>query len=437
MNPPDTCRIRRTALAALLSLTLGACGGGDGGNAGANDGGSSKALVRAGQVVTQQGESNALVCVDVQGAGACSANTATAARTSADGSFQISFQAADDAAAQRFLAAALVAELVDGGITYQLSAPAARGDQINPLTTLVQGHVQRTGATLADAEQAVVQQLGIARADIYQYQQQSSTTADNARTVAALTQMGLKLNAPLQIHAAGDAPDTSSRLTSVNFKDAGNYEFYLYDTDGTTSTDGKQFWNASYAGLIAGLPRTLANASSRAEVRNSTAYNGREEYLRSQGNPARVQISSNNQFAQLHTDNQKKVLKDDAVLFEMALTEIDISNWPMADFVREMQADEAAGAMPFEHSLFTLDASLLGTAEFPPGSRLFRKLRTHFVATPATSTGSASTSQSMIGQNNDLPLEAAELSVYGKTLRLQQSINATAWNGMKAALDIR
>lgn len=432
MPSPDIHRIRQVALAALLSLTLGACGGG-GGNSGANAGGDGKAVSRAGKVYTQQGEGNALVCVDMQGAGACSANTAAMARTSVDGSFQISFQAADDAAAQRFLTAPLVAELSDNGIAYQLSAPATQADQITPLTTLVQRHIQRTGAALADAEQAVAQQLGIDSAEIYQYHQQSSRTAGNARTAAALTQVGLALDAPLQVHAGGDTPDTTPYLTSVNFKDAANHEFYLYGTHAPANAGGQLLRDARYAGLISGLPRTVADAGSRAEFRATTAYSGREEHLRSQGNPARVRISHNNQFAESRTENQKQILQDDAVLFEMTLGEIDISGRSMAEFVLEMQSYEAASALPVEHSLFTLDANLLGTAVFPAGARLYRTLRTHYAGAASSSAG---VSEGIIGQHNDLPVPAAALGGYQKPLRLQQSINATAWDAMKSTLNI-
>ncbi|QKV54345.1 hypothetical protein [Comamonas antarctica] len=243
MKHASLCDFQPIALATVLALTLTACGSGNVGSSASSDnggggdagGGVTRSVARSGQVYTHQLESHALVCVDVQGAGACSANAATAIRTGADGSFQISVQAADEAAAQQFLAAPLVAEVDDGYGRLTLTAPGV-APQINPLTTLVQRHMQRTGAELADAEQAVAQQLGIERGQIYQYQQQASAPSDNARTAANLTRLGLHLGAPLRTHAPGDVEDSGARLTSLNFLDEGNFDFYLYGTDGAADS---------------------------------------------------------------------------------------------------------------------------------------------------------------------------------------------------------
>lgn len=444
MNHQDTYRFSQVALAAVLALMLGACGDGPGlaasvdpgGNGGSGGGGgTSQSIVRAGQVYTQRGESNALVCADVQGTGGCAANAATAIRTGADGSFQISFQAADDAAAQRFLAAPLLAEIAHDGFTYTLSAPAAKAQQINPLTTLVQRHIQRTGAALTDAEQAVAQQLGIESGQIYQYQQQTAMNADNARTASALTQLGLALGAPIEIHAAGDTPDTTPRLSSVNFKDSNNYDFYLYSTAGSANAAGQLLWDSSYGGLIEGGPRRLDQARLVYETRDKTGYSGRAEYLRTRGNPARVQIPLDNQFTRANPAVIEG-LTADAALFEMVLEETDISGRPMADFVREMQAYEAASVLPIEHSLFTLDTEALGAAVFPAGARLYRTLKTRAAPTPqpAATSGSSSESSSIMRNGHDLPDPAAMLGGFQQPLRLQQSINGTAWEAMQKAL---
>lgn len=430
MNYQNTMRSCQMSLAAALLLSLSACGG-DGGGGG-------KSVSRNGQVYMQKGVANAQVCVDLQGSGGCSANAASATRTGADGSFQISFQAPDDAAAQRFAAAPLIAEIAADQVQYKLSAPAAKGDEINPLTTLVQGHIQRTGASLADAERALAQQLGIEIGHIYKYQDQPGTIVANARTVARLIEAGFAMGTPMQVHAASDAPDFSPRLTSFNYKDAGNYESYLYRADGSANSNGQVLWDPTYSGLIAGLARTGANASGIAEVRNSAAYSGREDYLRTRGNPTRVQISANNKSMQWLSAEQKEALKNDAALFELALEEVDISNLPMAEFVKSTQAYEAKAQLPIEHSLFTLDAQVLGTAVFPAGSRLYRTLRTRFSAfpEPAATPGSSFSFEAIIGRTNDLPKPATVLGGFREPLSMQQSINATAWNAMKAALAI-
>lgn len=431
MNLHRPIHFGQLGLAATLLLLLGACGG-------AGDAGSGQSVSRSGQVYLQKGVADAQVCVDLQGSGVCSANAASTRRSSADGSFTISFQAQDDAAAQRFLAAPLIAEITTRQAGYTLSAPATQGDQINPLTTLVQSHIQRTRASLADAQQAVAQQLGIEIGQIYDYKNLDANIGVNARTAALMTELGLEMGTPMRIHAAGDAPDASPRLTSFNYKDADNYDSYLYQTDGIANSNGQLLWKPTYAGLIAGLPRTLANASLSAGIRNTAAYSGREEYLRSLSNPARMLISTSNESIEWLPAKIKNGLKEQVTMLELALTEIDISNMPMADFVKDTQDYESETPWPIEHSLFTLDAQLLGTAVFPPGSRLYRTLRTHFasIPEPVATSGIASSTRAII-VSNDLPTPAALLGGYKEPLRLQQSINATAWNGMKAALDIR
>lgn len=415
---------------AAMSLALAACGGGSAGGGG-------KSVSRSGDVFTVEAESNALVCVDIHDSGNCSANAATATRSGADGSFQISFQADSEAAAQRFLNAAVVAEIADDLRPYTLTAPA-NAAQVNPLTTLVQRHVQRTGAALGDAEQAVAQQLGIAVEQIYQYRQQGTAVADNARTAAVLTRVGLQLGVPMRVHAAGDMPDTEPRLTSFNFKDAGNYDFHLHATDGTANGAGQLSWDAGYAGLIEGNPRSYDNSALAYETRNSTGYSGRGEYLRSRGNPARVQAPLHNRFTQGGRAALTTGLTDDAALFEMVVEDVDISHRPMADFIREMQAYEAMPGIPVEHSLFTLDADALRTGVFPAGSRMYQALRTSFsaAAVPAQAAGSSSETSSHGEQPNDLAAPASMLGGYGQPVRVQQSLNGTAWEAIRKELNL-
>ncbi|WP_315124500.1 hypothetical protein [Comamonas antarctica] len=445
MKHASLCDFQPIALATVLALTLTACGSGNVGSSASSDnggggdagGGVTRSVARSGQVYTHQLESHALVCVDVQGAGACSANAATAIRTGADGSFQISVQAADEAAAQQFLAAPLVAEVDDGYGRLTLTAPGV-APQINPLTTLVQRHMQRTGAELADAEQAVAQQLGIERGQIYQYQQQASAPSDNARTAANLTRLGLHLGAPLRTHAPGDVDDSGARLTSLNFLDEGNFDFYLYGTHGAADSASQWKWNATYGGRISGADRSVDNAGLAYEIRSTAGYSGRAEYLRSRGNPARVQIPLHNQFTQGKWAALTAGLKSDAALFEMVIEEIDISNRPMGEVVREMQDYEKASLLPIQYSLFTLDATALDQGAFPAGSRLYRTLRTRFAPTPAPAAtpGSSIESTSYARYPNDLPDPAAVLGGFEQPVRLQQSINGPAWEGLRAQLKL-
>lgn len=331
-----------------------------------------------------------------------------------------------------------------GAASARGGAPAAAFTPGNPLETLVQSHIKRSGVSLADARQAVAMQLGIKAADINDYQKQPEVTfistlgiGDNARTAAALLAKGLERDAAALLRVGSDAAQDSPRLVSFNFKDATNYEFYLDSTDGAANAAGQLHWKPVYGGLINGNPRTIDNARICHEKVNGFTYTGREDYLRSRGNPARVEISGQNKLSDwLQSRGKVDASTPRVALFELTFKEVDLSHRSMKDFVRELQANEREfGSVT--HSLFTLNPKALGTATFPTGSRFYVQWQTHF-----TKAGSAETMAGFNGtyscsSENDLNKPANTLGAFMHPLRVKHSINATAWNAMKGVLNIQ
>ncbi|MCD2512879.1 hypothetical protein [Comamonas endophytica] len=262
--------------------------------------------------------------------------------------------------------------------------------------------------------------------------------ADNARTAAALLEQGLKRGAAPLLRVGAEVLEESPRLVALNFQDAANYDFYLERTDGVANAAGQLLWDPVYGGLIQGNPRTPDDAALCYEAVNGFRYTGREEYLRSRGNPARIEIASRNKIAPrlrllLGMTQPPEPL---AALFEITLEITDISHRPMADFVREVQAREREPDSLVHQSLFTLDPQALGVATFPAGSRFHVQLQTHFAKAGVEQSAAEFHAALRCPRGNDLPRPASALAAFGKPLRMKQSINGTAWDAMKAVLNI-
>lgn len=260
--------------------------------------------------------------------------------------------------------------------------------------------------------------------------------ADNARTAAALLEVGLKRDAAPLLRVASDVLDESPRLVSFNFKNPSNYDFYLESTNGAANAAGQLLWDPVYGGLIQGTPRTADHARVCHETVDGFRYTGREEYLRSRGNPARIEISAQNKLsAWLQTQGLPAAPVSKAALFEITIRDQDISSQSMAAFVKDLQAKEREFG-PVHHSLFTLDPQTLGAATFPSGSRFHVQIQTHFSEAGNTHRSGFSNSTLSCLRGNDLPRPRHTLSAFFQPLRVKHSINATAWNAMKAALNI-
>ena len=332
-----------------------------------------------------------------------------------------------------------------GAAKPQAVAPAGASTPGNPLETLVQSHRARTGASQADAEQAVARQLGITVGQIHDHRRQPEVIltrlegiADNARTAAALLEQGLQRGAEPLLRVGSHEVEEFPQLTALNFVNSTHYDFYLESTDGVANKAGQWLWDPVYDGLIRGNPRTPDDAPLCLETAHGFHYTGREEYLRSPGNPARIEIAARNKMGPrirlLLGLTQPPAPQ--AALFEITFEATDLSHRSRADFVREVQAREREPGSIVHQSLFTMNPQALGAATFPPGSRSHTRLQTHFTNAGADPVTSAWHTSMRCARDNDLPRPASVLAATGQPLRLKQSINGTAWNAMKAALNI-
>lgn len=287
-------------LACLAAVLATACGGGGNGDADsttASDGTLAPpattppaAITLAGTVTIDWAVRNVRVWVDLDGNGSPDGTEPASAAAGVDGRYTITYQPADTAAAATFRAApvlvAVTKDSVDAGdaqstvttTAYTLAAPAGTTDQINinPLTTLVQ-HGIAGGLTREAAETAVAQQLGIAVAKIYNYQDDPSPEADlpfsdTARIAAQLTASALELGGTLAVTPPGAAPIPSVTLQQLDYTDAQNYTYRLRTTDGVVATDGYVQTFENRAGQIGGL--AVSNAELYSAVRVDLAANG-------------------------------------------------------------------------------------------------------------------------------------------------------------------
>lgn len=447
---------QRFTLACILPLTIAACGGEGGGAASTGS-----AAARSGKVYLQAGVANALVCLDLQGDQQCHANSPSAT-TDADGNYQLP-QPRNAADAQAFASAPVLAQISGSQGAYTLLAPAEKSEQINPLTTLVQRHMTRSGVSLETAEHAVAQQLGIDTAHIYDYALHSIYTPsfaaasqdiehrpeDNARTAALLTAYGLEHGFEPMTYTPSDTIEDTEQLVALNFQDINNYEYDLHTTDKQPNSAGQILWNPSYGGIFNGHDRTYKNISYAGINIAQAIFTGKEEYLRSQGNPARIQINPVNKMTPFLDPKFQipELQKTTLASFEILMDKIDISEVKISDIFQIIQKEDAKSNTVTSQKLLTLDPSLVLHGSFPKGSYLYKKMRTRVADTQSyvsTFDGSKISVSGKFSTDHHLPFVANDLNPTvnsglhkNHNLQTNYTLNAAAWNAIKAELNIR
>lgn len=363
----------RPLLLTALIASLSACGGGGGGDAG-EDGGNAvpQPVTLTGMVAIDQAVSNAMVCVDLNGDGICDAGEPVSVATGLDGKYTVTYQPADAAAAAAFQTAPVLASItpqsVDGaqpgsGATasaFVLSAPAGKAGQISPLTTLVQNTVAK-GATLAAAENAVAQQLGIAVAALYDYQGDPASSSmvlpDTARTAAKVAAYALELGAPVVVTPSGDAAAASTALSLLNYTDAENYSYRVRQSDGVLNAAGytQQFETRAAKTAGSALDNAALFPSVTLTADGWLRCDGSVPRLRTRGNPERTLVcGQSSTYLGFVVDTQ------------------DVAGKPMADVATSIQEGDSklnAEGIRRETSV-NLAPAKLGVATFPKGSTL-------------------------------------------------------------------
>ena len=223
-----------------------------------------------GFVMINKGIQNAAVCLDLNANKACDSGE-PATVSAADGSYTLNYDPAVVAAAQ-LAAAPFVARVTTSTVDAAtptvpavssdivLTAPAGKGAQINPLTTLVQAGVAG-GLTLAQSQASAAIQIAVTEAELYDYQSApalSEPYADNARTAAVLTAQALQDGATLLV-VDKDAPATPAargQIASLTYTLADTYNLRLFNT--LSKSDGMGVVSDTRSGKTNGISSTSA-----------------------------------------------------------------------------------------------------------------------------------------------------------------------------------
>lgn len=188
----------RSPLAALLLATLAACGGSGGGSTPQAAAPVTPALAVISGSAVDGPLQGATACYDLDDNGACDSGEPVSAATDAAGRFALRIDPA--VAGRHRVVVDVPASAIDGdtgtavGRAFTLRAPASgrSGDHsvfVSPLTTLVQAHMDQSGATLAEAVELVRSQAGLALSPLDDFGAGSDEAQRHAARVARLVQL--------------------------------------------------------------------------------------------------------------------------------------------------------------------------------------------------------------------------------------------------------
>lgn len=378
------------ALAAPALLALAACGGGDGSSSPATPDtpATPTAVTLTGKVIGNQGVKGATVCLDLNANKACDTGEPVSAVTGTDGAYSLTTDPTKTTAAQAAAApfvALIPTQAVDAAdptstLTTRalaFTAPAGKGAQINPLTTLVQTGIA-AGLSQAAAETAIAVQLGIAATDIYDYQAQAAVAVpftDNARLMAQAVIAALEAGVAANVVDVAAAGTPSSQLISLNYTDASNYTLRQYDASDEKGT-GKSRVLDKRSGLTAGAATSDAVLYQSAYL-SPTGWVRCDAtgFLSTRGTPSRSAFCAGGQNSAGYT------------------VETDIAGKAMGEVIRGMQA-----ATDGSNSI-TMNASLVDNVVFPAGSKI--NMRTNVIlGQPVFVNNLNSTNEILTGASN-------------------------------------
>lgn len=167
--------------------------------------------------------SGATACYDLNDNGACDSGEPASTATGADGAFTLAVAPAD--AGRHRIVVQVPATAIDAdtgaavGTAYTLQSPAtgtttAHSVFVSPLTTLVQGHVDASGASVAEATALVQTQAGLAVSPLADFTATGNADNKQAALVARLVQATVLAQADTLKAVAGQA-DLSGGTASV------------------------------------------------------------------------------------------------------------------------------------------------------------------------------------------------------------------------------
>jgi hypothetical protein len=213
-----------SSLLASAALLSGCGGGGDSSSATPPPPATPTAVNITGKAVDGP-LSGATACYDLNDNGACDSAEPVSAATGTDGAFTLSVQAAD--VGKHRIVVQVPATAVDAstgaavGTAYTLQAPAtgtttAHSVFVSPLTTLVQGHADATGVTIAEAVTLVQAQAGLAVSPLADFTATGNADNSQAALVARLVQATTLAQADALKTVAGQTDLSGATATAAD-----------------------------------------------------------------------------------------------------------------------------------------------------------------------------------------------------------------------------
>ena len=168
--------------------------------------------------------SGATACYDLNDNGACDTGEPVSAATGADGAFTLNVDTAD--VGKHRLVVQVPASAVDAstgaavGTAFTLQSPAtgtttAHSVFVSPLTTLVQGHADSTGASITEATALVQAQAGLAISPLADFSDDTKADNKQAALVARLTQATAMAQADALKALVGQADLSGGTITAA------------------------------------------------------------------------------------------------------------------------------------------------------------------------------------------------------------------------------
>ncbi len=276
-----TWNVMRSApvLSGLAAAVLAACGGG-----GSSD--PAPVVPPAATTVKVSGKAldgplqGAIACYDLNDNGACDNGEPTSAPSDADGNF--SFDVDTAAAGKHRVVVDVPATAVDKdtgaavGQAYTLVTPAtgAAGAQsvvASPLSTLVQVHMDATGATLAAAADFVQSQASLGVSPLADYVNTTGAAAKQAATVAKLLVVATQAQADAVKGAIGTADVSGGTVSAADLKKAVSTAMLNALPAVAASVADPTVANATGDALKTALSNAAAAVVAQSDLTNATA----------------------------------------------------------------------------------------------------------------------------------------------------------------------
>lgn len=198
----------RLAIAAAV-LSLAACGGGGSADGTAIDTPPVVATTPVSTTVVDGPIKDAMVCLDKNLNGACDADEPSG-KTDASGN--VTLQVPDADVGKYPILAVVGTDAVDADtgavpVPFTLKAPADATGFISPLTTLVQAHVETSGASSSEAAETIKDKLGLGVSPLDDFTKGTDDSSKQAGTVARL----IVVTTQTQRTATADAKGTDGQ----------------------------------------------------------------------------------------------------------------------------------------------------------------------------------------------------------------------------------